>query len=503
MNSQNKISVLIVDGMNNHDWKRITTHITTILNHSGLFTVEVSTAPDDSGSESDWAAWQPSFADYDVVIQNYNGGPTQHWPRRVQESLENYIEAGGGLVIYHAANNAFPNWPAYNEMIGLGWRSKEFGPTLIVGDGKEVIKVPAGEGIGPGHGPDHEFVVEVLDSSHPICRDLPPKWLHPSDQLSHGQHGPARNMTVLTYAHSRDSGQNEVLEWVIPYGKGRIFTTMLGHIWEGQSNIAVRCVAFQTTFIRGVEWAATGRVTYSVPESFPTPDKILLAEIPVPEAVEYLDLLDNHSYFYWRGRNDASHDWARVGSVVLNPEDPKQFVSKPGSGVFYNGPSGFTADLYLEWPHGDCELHLEFVVPEGSNSGVYLMGRYEIQILDSWEATELTFGSCGGIYARYIDGKTVGGKPPRVNASRPPGEWQSYDIIFHAPRFDADGNKVANAVFVKVVWNGQVIHENVEVDGPTRGALFETESARGPLMIQGDHGPVAYRNMILRPLGGI
>jgi type 1 glutamine amidotransferase len=223
-----------------------------------------------------------------VVIQNFNGGAgrgSRHWPKRVQEALEAYVTAGGGLVIFHAANNAFREWAAYNEMIGLGWRDKGFGSTLIVGEDQEVVRMSAGEGLGPGHGPDHEFVVEVLDPAHPICQGLPPKWLHASDQLSHGQRGPAKDVAVLTYAYSRDTGQNEVLEWVIPYGAGRIYVTMLGHIWEGHSNVAVRCVGFQTTFIRGVEWAATGDVTYPVPESFPTPGQVLLADFPAPEEV--------------------------------------------------------------------------------------------------------------------------------------------------------------------------------------------------------------------------
>jgi hypothetical protein len=125
------------------------------------------------------------------------------------------------------------------------------------------------------------------------------------------------------------------------------------------------------------------------------------------------------------------------------------------------------------------------------------MGRYEVQILDSWGATELRFGTCGGIYARWINEQPVGGEPPRANASKPPGEWQSYDIDFRTPRFNADGEKTANATFVSVVWNGELVHENFEIDGPTRAAMFDEEAATGPLMLQGDHGPVAYRNVAI------
>jgi hypothetical protein len=129
---------------------------------------------------------------------------------------------------------------------------------------------------------------------------------------------------------------------------------------------------------------------------------------------------------------------------------------------------------------------------------VYLQGRYEVQIFDSWGVEKPGFGDCGGIYQRGRDGERFEGHSPRENASRPPGEWQTFDIIFQAPRFDAAGGKTANARFVRVVHNGVVIHENVEVTGPTRAATFEDEKALGPLMLQGDHGPVAYRNIVVK-----
>jgi len=192
--------------------------------------------------------------------------------------------------------------------------------------------------------------------------------------------------------------------------------------------------------------------------------------------------------------------WLTAESVTLKPDDPTKFDIHPGEGIFVNGLTGRTSNLLTEYLHGDCELHIEFVVPKNSNSGVYFMGHYEIQILDSWGETELKFGTCGGIYARYIDGKSVGGKPPRVNASKAPGEWQTYDVIFHAPKFDSDGNKLSNAIFEQVIWNGIVVHENEEVDGPTRAAMPGPEKPEGPLMLQGDHGPVAYRNVRIREL---
>ena len=267
-----KLSLLIVDGMNNHDWLRSTRILRQILTDSNRFTVHVSTSPTADAPKEAWGQWRPNFAEYDVVLSNFNGGhkPTSlHWPRVVEKSLEDYVSGGGGLVIYHSANNSFPNWPAYNEMIGLGWRDKDFGPSLIVSQDEKVIEIPQGEGRKPGHGPEHDFHVSVLNAEHPITKGLPKRWLHPHEQLTHGQHGPAKNMTVLSYAYSKDTGDNEVMDWVIPYGKGRIYVTMLGHLWKDKPDTAMRCIGFQTLLIRGCEWAATGKVIYPVPEDFP------------------------------------------------------------------------------------------------------------------------------------------------------------------------------------------------------------------------------------------
>ena len=274
-----KRSVLIVDGVNNHDWERATRILKGILADSGRFTVDVATSPPADAPSEAWQAWKPDFARYDVVVMNFNGGHTSngvHWPRELEKALEDYVSGGGGLVSYHAANNSFPEWPAYNRMIGLGWRGKDFGPSLVVGGDGKVVEVPKGQGLDPGHGPEHDFVVTVRDADHPITRGLPKTWLHPHEQLTHGQHGPARDMTVLTYAYSKDTKRNEVMDWVIPFGEGRVYTTMLGHLWKDGPDTAMRCVGFQTMFIRGVEWAASGGVSYPVPEDFPSVSEIKL-----------------------------------------------------------------------------------------------------------------------------------------------------------------------------------------------------------------------------------
>jgi len=197
----------------------------------------------------------------------------------------------------------------------------------------------------------------------------------------------------------------------------------------------------------------------------------------------------------WRGDTGT---WFVAGAATLAREDPTRLRTSAGEGVLANGPDGRTSDLLSRREHGDVEIHVEFMVPQGSNSGVYLQGRYEVQVFDSWDVEEPTYSDCGGIYQRWRDDQGFEGHPPRKNASRPPGEWQSFDIVFRAPRFDSAGSKTANARFVRVVHNGVVVHEDVEVTGPTRAATYEDEKPLGPLMLQGDHGPVAFRSVVVR-----
>jgi len=193
-------------------------------------------------------------------------------------------------------------------------------------------------------------------------------------------------------------------------------------------------------------------------------------------------------------------DWIVIGSVSLDPKNDAAFVFEAGEGIWVNGTDGRTVDLHSTIDHGDVEAHIEFMVSKGSNSGVYFQSRYEVQIFDSWGVEVPKYSDCGGIYQRWKDEQGFEGHPPRGNASRRPGEWQSFDVLFRAPRFDAAGNKTENARFVKVVHNNVVVHENVELTGPTRAATSEDEVAMGPLMVQGDHGPVAFRGVRIKRL---
>jgi hypothetical protein len=195
--------------------------------------------------------------------------------------------------------------------------------------------------------------------------------------------------------------------------------------------------------------------------------------------------------------------WYVAGSVSVDPKNPRRLIGTSGEGILINGPAGRTENLLSKKKYGDIEAHVEFLIPKGSNSGVKFEGLYEIQIFDSYGVKKPKASDCGGIYPRaemlpvyhHIDD----GIPPQANAARRPGEWQTLDVIFQTPRFDEQGKKTANARFVKVVLNDQLIHENVDVKTPTGHVWRDKEFAAGPLLLQADHGPVAFRNIRVRP----
>ncbi len=225
---------------------------------------------------------------------------------------------------------------------------------------------------------------------------------------------------------------------------------------------------------------------------------------------EVIDLFNGIDFTGWYALPEMKHEntWLAAGGVSLNKKDKKLFDIEEGEGILVNGKDGRTVNILSKREHGDCQLHIEFCVPEGSNSGVYFQGQYEIQVFDSYGKKNVQYSDCSAIYARYDSEKntTYEGHPPRQNASKSPGEWQSFDIVFQAPKFDENGQKTTNAKFILVKHNGVIVHENVELTGPTRASLNDfnqekyPESAKGPLMLQGDHGPVAYRNIKLIPL---
>ncbi len=328
-----KLSALIIDGMNNHDWAAGTRAIRSTLEGTGRFTVEVATYP----------ALKADFSRFDVVVNNFNGGHLddgKRWPREVEIALEKFVRDGGGLVVFHAANNAFLHWPEYNQMIGPGWRDKNFGPGLAVVNDK-VVQLPKGTGLAPGHGPRHEFEMFVLDKQHPITAGLPAHWTHPAEQLTHGQHGPVEGVTVLTYAFSEVSRQGEPMDWVKPWGKGRVYTTMLGHTWKDEPNSNLDDLTFQALLARGSEWAATGNVT-------------------LPANLGWKQLFSGKNLDGWEVRGDGV--WSATGDGTLFGQGmrPPKGIKPEHQAWLYTKRNDF----------GEFDLHVEFWMPKYGNSGV-------------------------------------------------------------------------------------------------------------------------------------
>ena len=217
--------------------------------------------------------FKPKFSNYDVVISNFGHGAAP-WPEETQQGLIDFVKGGGGLVIVHAADNSFGDWPEYNRMIGLGgWggRNESSGPYVYLDDAGKTVR-DTSKGGGGHHGSQHPFGIVVRDTEHPITKGMPREWLHAKDELYDKLRGPAENMQILATAYASPefggSGRHEPMLMTISYGSGRVFHTPMGH-----ADYSQECVGFIVTIQRGTEWAATGNVTQKIPNDFPGDEK--------------------------------------------------------------------------------------------------------------------------------------------------------------------------------------------------------------------------------------
>lgn len=290
--SQPMHKIMLLTGQSNkyHDWSKSSPLVKSYLEQTGVFSVDVVTTPPHG---SDMSGFKPHFKPYAAVVVVYEG---DEWPADTKQAFVDYMKAGGGLVTIHDADNAFPYWKEWNEMIGVGgWgfkadgnigaRDETWGPMIRWRDGKMVLDSTT-PGKAGSHPPAHEFVITVRNPDHAITRGLPGQWMHAKDEIYSMLRGPAHNVTVLATAlpdkakFQNASGENEPMLMTITYGQGRVFHTTLGHVGPKDTPPypSLSSVDFITTLQRGTEWAATGKVTLPIPSDFPTAEKISIRE---------------------------------------------------------------------------------------------------------------------------------------------------------------------------------------------------------------------------------
>ncbi len=420
-----KIKVLILDGQHNHGWKATTPVMRAILENCGRFSVDVATSPPQG---KDLSGYRPKFRDYGVVLSNYSG---DSWPEATRKDFLDFVKGGGGVVIVHGADNAFPKWKEFNEIIGLGgWgnRSETEGVYIRCRDGKIVRD--ASPGRAGSHGTRHECLIVTRKPDHPITKGLPEQWRHAKDEIYDRLRGPAKNLEVLATVYSdpatRGSGEHEPALFTIKYGKGRIFHTILGHGTE-----AMQGLGFQVTLQRGTEWAATGKVTMPAVSAARLPadraahrDPSKIAPVAAAKEPQWITLFDGKTLDGWVQKNGTATYRVEDGAIVGRTTE--------------GSPNSF---LCTKRNYRDFDLRFEVDVDPQLNSGVQIRsqtkgGTPEGRV--NGPQVEIEVSGAGGAEAGYLYGEAAGGWMTPKEKLKPhkhfkDGQWNAYRVLAKGP----------------------------------------------------------------------
>ena len=242
----------------------------------------MSSCPDQRINKSEWDNWNPDFSTYSVVIQTCNNifkEDSLQWPDQVKKSFKKYVSEGGGVYMYHGATNAFKNWPAYNQMIALGWRNKDFGVAVTIDENKELVIIPKGEGENTGHGKRRDVLITRI-GNHPIHRGMPKAWRAADIEVYRYGRGTTDNLEVISYAKDEKTGLDFPMEWVVKYERGRVYSSTYGHLWKDQVwPPSMRCAAFQQSMVRALQWLSGNPVDNTVAVDFPTTNNTVLRKV--------------------------------------------------------------------------------------------------------------------------------------------------------------------------------------------------------------------------------
>lgn len=378
-----------------------------------------------------------------------------------KRNLHDFVRNGKGILGTHSATDAFYTWKIYGDMMG-GWFTGHPWHTDV------PLKVDS---------PNHPLTAMFDAEKGFQIKDEIYQFAPRGKNSPYGEYQPysRENLRILLslnadefdVAKGKRTDEDYAISWVRDYEKGRVFYSVLGH-----NDFIFHEPTILKHYLAGLQFVLGDLEADATPSGASKPSAIATP-------------FNGNNLEGWRLKRPRGSHWV-AGTATVDGEDPTKLKVKNEPGELVNS-SGGGVDIFTDETFGDCTLEIELMVPQGSNSGIYLHGNYEVQVFDSWGKEKPTAADIGGIY---------GASAPRVNAAKAPGEWQKFEIEFQAPRFDGT-KKTQNAIFKKVILNGQLLHENVEVAGPTGGNLGQGEAATGPLMFQGDHGAVAYRNIVL------